>query len=177
MLKPSAGARSVGSVLMSAAVCPGSYDPFTLGHRFVVAKAAERFERVIVAVVVNPNKQGMFSVPERIELIRDDCADLPNVEVRSWTGLLVDLVRDEDATTIVKGLRAETDFAYEAPMAQMNRELSGAETFFMLTDPRFAHVSSSLVKEVAKLGGDASPYLSPEIHRALMNRIEGVLRT
>lgn len=159
---------------MSAAVCPGSYDPFTRGHRFVVHQAAARFDRVIVAVVVNPNKQGMFSIDERIALIRADCADLPNVEVRSWSGLLVDLVHDEDATTIVKGLRAETDFAYEAPMAQMNRELSGAETFFMLTDPRYAHVSSSLVKEVAKLGGDASPYLSPAIHSALMDRINGV---
>ncbi|WP_344782958.1 pantetheine-phosphate adenylyltransferase [Gordonia caeni] len=161
---------------MSAAVCPGSYDPFTLGHRFVVERAAARFNRVIVAVVVNPNKQGMFTVPERIALIESDCADLPNVEVRSWTGLLVDLVREEDATTIVKGLRSETDFAYEAPMAQMNRELSGAETFFMLTDPRYAHVSSSLVKEVAKLGGEASPYLSPAIHAALMDRIDGVRR-
>lgn len=159
---------------MSAAVCPGSYDPFTLGHRFVVERTAARFDRVIVAVVVNPNKQGMFSVDERIALIERDCADLPNVSVRSWTGLLVDLVHDEDATTIVKGLRAETDFAYEAPMAQMNRELSGAETLFMLTDPRYAHVSSSLVKEVAKLGGEAAPYLSPAIHQALMDRINGV---
>lgn len=161
---------------MSAAVCPGSYDPFTLGHRFVVERTASRFARVIVAVVVNPNKQGMFTVDERIELIRRDCADLPNVEVRSWTGLLVDLVRQEKADTIVKGLRGETDFAYEAPMAQMNRELSDAETLFMLTDPRYAHVSSSLVKEVAKLGGDAAPYLSPAIHSALMDRIDGVRR-
>ncbi|MFT3662805.1 MAG: pantetheine-phosphate adenylyltransferase [Gordonia sp. (in: high G+C Gram-positive bacteria)] len=161
---------------MSTAVCPGSYDPFTLGHRFIVAKTAERFDRVIVAVVVNPNKQGMFGIAERIALIEQDCADLPNVEVRSWSGLLVDLVRDEEATTIVKGLRSETDFAYESPMAQMNRELSGAETLFMLTDPKYAHVSSSLVKEVAKLGGEASPYLSPEIHAALMDRIDGVRR-
>ncbi len=159
---------------MSAAVVPGSFDPFTLGHRFVVEAAAARFARVIVAVVVNPNKRGMFSTAERIALIAEDCAGLPNVEVRSWTGLLVDLVREENATTIVKGLRSETDFAYEAPMAQMNRELSGAETFFMLTDPRYAHVSSSLVKEVARLGGDASPYLAPAIHRALMDRIDRV---
>lgn len=161
---------------MSAAVCPGSYDPFTLGHRFVVQRAAERFDRVIVAVVVNPNKQGMFTVGERIALIEADCADLPNVEVRSHSGLLVDLVRDENATTIVKGLRSETDFAYEAPMAQMNRELSDAETLFMLTDPRYAHVSSSLVKEVAKLGGDVTPYLSPRIHSALRDRLDGVLQ-
>ncbi|QRY63785.1 pantetheine-phosphate adenylyltransferase [Gordonia sp. PDNC005] len=158
---------------MSAAVCPGSYDPFTLGHRFVVERTAARFDRVVVAVVVNPNKQGMFSIDERIELIREDCADLPNVEVRSWSGLLVDLVRDDDLPTIVKGLRSETDFAYETPMAQMNRELADAETLFMLTDPRFAHVSSSLVKEVAKLGGDVTPYLAPHIHRALSDKLAG----
>lgn len=158
---------------MSAAVCPGSYDPFTLGHRFVVERTAARFDRVVVAVVVNPNKQGMFSIDERIELIREDCAHLPNVEVRSWSGLLVDLVRDDDLPTIVKGLRSETDFAYETPMAQMNRELADAETLFMLTDPKFAHVSSSLVKEVAKLGGDVTPYLSPHIHRALDDKLSG----
>lgn len=156
---------------MTAAVCPGSYDPFTLGHRYVVERTAARFDRVIVAVVVNPNKQGMFSVDERIALIERDCADLPNVEVRSWTGLVVDLLTAEGADTMVKGLRSETDFAYEIPMAQMNRELTGCETLFMLTDPRFAHVSSSLVKEVAKLGGDVSPYLSVPIHDALHDRI------
>ncbi|MGB6126432.1 MAG: pantetheine-phosphate adenylyltransferase, partial [Gordonia sp. (in: high G+C Gram-positive bacteria)] len=104
---------------MSVAVCPGSYDPFTLGHRFVVERAAQRFERVVVAVVVNPNKQGMFGVEERISLIEDDCAGLPNVTVRSWTGLVVDLLLEEGADTMVKGLRSETDFAYEMPMAQM----------------------------------------------------------
>ncbi|WP_040517982.1 pantetheine-phosphate adenylyltransferase [Gordonia neofelifaecis] len=158
---------------MTAAVCPGSYDPFTLGHRYVVERTAARFDRVVVAVVVNPNKQGMFSVDERIALIEEDCADLPNVEVRSWTGLVVDLLVEEGADTMVKGLRSETDFAYELPMAQMNRELTGCETFFMLTDPRFAHVSSSLVKEVAKLGGDVTPYLSAHIHSALTDRIAG----
>ena len=159
---------------MNAAVCPGSYDPFTLGHRYIVERTAARFDRVVVAVVVNPNKQGMFSIDERIELIRRDCADLPNVEVRSWTGLLVDLVREEQAPTIVKGLRSETDFAYEIPMAQMNRELADTETMFLLTDPKYAHVSSSLVKEVAKLGGDVTGYLAPHIHDALRAKLDGV---
>ncbi|MFT4086462.1 MAG: pantetheine-phosphate adenylyltransferase [Gordonia sp. (in: high G+C Gram-positive bacteria)] len=159
---------------MSAAVCPGSYDPFTLGHRYIVERAAARFDRVVVAVVVNPNKQGMFTVDERIGLIENDCADLPNVEVRSWKGLLVDLTSQEGIGTIVKGLRGETDFAYEVPMAQMNRDLTDVETMFMLTDPRYSHVSSSLVKEVAKLGGDVTQFLSPAIHRALTDRIEGV---
>lgn len=156
---------------MSTAVCPGSYDPFTLGHRFVVERAAQRFERVVVAVVVNPNKKGMFTVDERIELIKRDCADLSNVTVRSWTGLVVDLLLEEKADTMVKGLRSETDFAYEMPMAQMNRALTDCETFFMLTDPKFAHVSSSLVKEVAKLGGDVTPYLSDHIFTALSDRL------
>lgn len=156
---------------MSAAVCPGSYDPFTLGHRFVVERTAARFDRVVVAVVLNPNKQGMFTVEERIALIERDCADLENVEVRSWTGLVVDLLAAEGADTMVKGLRSESDFAYEIPMAQMNRELTGCETYFMLTDPRYAHVSSSLVKEVAKLGGDVTPYLSEHIHQALADRL------
>lgn len=159
---------------MSTAVCPGSYDPFTLGHRFVVERAAARFERVVVAVVVNPNKKGMFDIAERIALIERDVADLPNVDVRSWTGLVVDLLTEEGADTMVKGLRSETDFAYEIPMAQMNRELTGCETFFMLTDPRYAHVSSSLVKEVAKLGGDVTPYLAPHIHSALADKLDGV---
>lgn len=158
---------------MSKAVVPGSYDPFTLGHRYVVERAAARFDEVVVTVVVNPNKQGMFGIAERLELIADDCRDLPNVRVTQWTGLLVDYLRSESITTIVKGLRSETDFAYEVPMAQMNRELADVETMFTLTDPRFAHVSSSLVKEVAKLGGDVAPFLSDHVHRRLMAKLAG----
>lgn len=161
---------------MSTAVCPGSFDPFTLGHRFVVERAAARFDEVVVTVVVNPNKSGMFGVDERIDLIRETCADLPNVRVDRWTGLLVDYLRHESITTIVKGLRSAVDFDYEVPMAQMNRELADVETVFLLTDPKFAHVSSSLVKEVAKLGGDVSPYLAPHIHERLLARIAGEMR-
>ncbi|MCH5644096.1 MULTISPECIES: pantetheine-phosphate adenylyltransferase [unclassified Gordonia (in: high G+C Gram-positive bacteria)] len=155
------------------AVCPGSFDPFTRGHRYVVERAAACFDEVVITVVVNPNKHGLFGVDERIDLIRDDCSDLANVRVDRWTGLLVDYLRQESIHTIVKGLRSAVDFDYEVPMAQMNRELADVETVFLLTDPRFAHVSSSLVKEVAKLGGDVEPFLSPRIHRALTARIEG----
>lgn len=156
---------------MTSAVFPGSFDPFTVGHRYIVERAAPRFDEFVVTVVVNPNKHGLFGVEERIELIREACADLPNVRVDRWTGLLVDYLRDEGIDTMVKGLRSAIDFDYEVPMAQMNRELADVETMFLLTDPRFAHVSSSLVKEVAKLGGDVSPFLSEHIHE----RVQAVL--
>ncbi|WP_439032622.1 pantetheine-phosphate adenylyltransferase [Gordonia terrae] len=158
---------------MTTAVCPGSFDPFTLGHRYVVERAAACFDELVITVVVNPNKRGMFSVDERIALIREDCADLGNVRVDRWEGLLVDYLRQESIHTIVKGLRSAVDFDYEVPMAQMNRELADVETVFLLTDPRFAHVSSSLVKEVAKLGGDVSPFLSAHIHEHLARRLSG----
>lgn len=156
---------------MATAVCPGSFDPFTLGHRYVVERAAARFDHLVISVVVNPNKRGMFDIDERIALIEEDCADLPNVSVSSWSGLLVDFMRENDITTMIKGLRSANDFAYEVPMAQMNRELADVETLFMLTDPAYAHVSSSLVKEVAILGGDVTDYLSPNIHTQLLERI------
>ncbi|WP_461665027.1 pantetheine-phosphate adenylyltransferase [Gordonia sputi] len=156
---------------MSSAVIPGSFDPFTRGHRYIVERAASAFDEIVVLVVVNPNKHGLFSIDERIALIEEDCADLPNVRVDRWTGLLVDYLAEKNIGVLVKGLRSGVDFDYELPMAQMNRELADVETVFMLTDPRFAHVSSSLVKEVAELGGDASPYLAPHIHR----RLEAVL--
>ncbi|MFC9979768.1 pantetheine-phosphate adenylyltransferase [Gordonia sp. NPDC127522] len=160
---------------MTTAVCPGSFDPFTLGHRYVVERAAACFDEVVITVVVNPNKRGMFAVDERIELIEEDCADLANVRVDRWEGLLVDYLRQESIHTIVKGLRSAVDFDYEVPMAQMNRELADVETIFLLTDPRFAHVSSSLVKEVAKLGGDVTPFLSEHVHTSLMSRLSGEL--
>ncbi|MCG7634017.1 pantetheine-phosphate adenylyltransferase [Gordonia McavH-238-E] len=160
---------------MTTAACPGSFDPFTLGHRYVVERAAACFDEVVITVVVNPNKRGMFAVDERIALIEEDCADIPNVRVDRWEGLLVDYLRQESIHTIVKGLRSAVDFDYEVPMAQMNRELADVETVFLLTDPRFAHVSSSLVKEVAKLGGDVSPFLSKHVHGRLLGRLSGEL--
>ncbi|AZG44002.1 pantetheine-phosphate adenylyltransferase [Gordonia insulae] len=158
---------------MTSAVFPGSFDPFTVGHRYIVERAAARFDSLVVTVVVNPNKHGLFAVDERIALIREECADLPNVRVDRWTGLLVDYLRNENIDTIVKGLRSGTDFDYEVPMAQMNRDLTDVETMFLLTDPRYAHVSSSLVKEVAKLGGDVVPFLSPHIHERLQAILAG----
>ncbi|MGW5521627.1 pantetheine-phosphate adenylyltransferase [Gordonia sp. NPDC003950] len=161
---------------MTSAVIPGSFDPFTRGHRYVVERAARCFDELVVTVVVNPNKRGLFTVDERLELIAEDCADLPNVRVDRWTGLLVDYLRKNSIHSIVKGLRSAVDFDYELPMAQMNRDLADVETIFLLTDPRFAHVSSSLVKEVAKLGGDVSPFLSAHIHQRLLAEIAGERR-
>jgi pantetheine-phosphate adenylyltransferase len=156
---------------MSGAVCPGSFDPVTSGHLFVFERAAARFDEVVITVMVNPKKSGLFSIDERIELLRKTTAHLPNVRVDSWQGLLVDYVRGQGLDTIVKGLRGGVDFEYELPMAQMNRDLTGAETIFMLTDPRLAHVSSSLVKEVAALGGSVEQFLPPLVHEQLLAKL------
>ena len=150
---------------MTTAVCPGSFDPITSGHLFVVERCAERFDEVIVLVTVNPSKKGMFGVERRVSLIEECTAHLPGVRVDSCEGLLVDYLSQRGLSTMVKGLRGPTDFQYETPMAQMNRELAGVETLFLLGDPRHAHVSSSLVKEIARLGdgpGDIRRHVTAE---------------
>jgi pantetheine-phosphate adenylyltransferase len=156
---------------MTRAVCPGSFDPLTLGHVDVVTRAAGLFDEVVVAVAVNPAKQGLFSVDERLEMLRETFADRPNVRADSFTGLVVDYCRAIDAAVLVKGLRSETDYAYELPMAQMNRHQSGVDTAFLTTDPAFGYVSSSLVKEVARGGGDVAAFLTPAIHERLRARL------
>lgn len=156
---------------MSGAVCPGSFDPVTSGHLFVFERAAARFDELVITVMVNPKKSGLFTIAERIALLKETTSHLPNVRVDSWQGLLVDYVRSQGMDTIVKGLRGAVDFEYELPMAQMNRDLTGAETIFMLTDPRLAHVSSSLVKEVATLGGPVTEFLPPVVHEQLLAKL------
>ena len=156
---------------MRRAVCPGSFDPVTLGHLDVIGRVAEQFDEVVVAVLINKRKQGLFSVEERIAMLDDVTADLPNVRTDSFHGLLVDYCRDHGIKAIVKGLRAVTDFDYELQMAQMNQRLSGVDTLFMSTSPEFSFVSSSLVKEVATYGGDVAHLLSPSVHRQLLDRI------
>lgn len=143
----------------------------TSGHLFVFERAAARFDELVITVLVNPKKRGLFSIDERLELLRQTTSHLPNVRVDSWQGLLVDYVRNQGLSTIVKGLRGGVDFEYELPMAQMNRDLTGAETIFMLTDPKLAHVSSSLVKEVAKLGGPVADFLPPLVHEQLLAKL------
>ncbi|WP_026453113.1 pantetheine-phosphate adenylyltransferase [Saccharomonospora iraqiensis] len=141
---------------MRRAVCPGSYDPATNGHLDIVERAAELFDEVVVAVLINKKKQGLFSVEERMEMLRATTAHLSNVRVDSWHGLLVDYCRDNGIAAIAKGLRSVSDFDYELQMAQMNRELSGVETLLMSNNPTYSYLSSSLVKEVATYGGDVT---------------------
>ncbi|NMD56357.1 MULTISPECIES: pantetheine-phosphate adenylyltransferase [Tsukamurella] len=156
---------------MSKACCPGSFDPMTNGHLDIFRRAARIFDELVITVVVNPNKQGMFSIDERIALIEENVADLPGVTVDRWTGLLVDYARQEGVACILKGLRNSTDFDYELPMAGMNMHLTGVETAFLTTAPEFSYVSSSLVKEVAKLGGDVSALIPPNVQKAVAAKL------
>ncbi|HEY3534770.1 MAG TPA: pantetheine-phosphate adenylyltransferase [Pedococcus sp.] len=153
-------------------VCPGSYDPVTLGHVDIIRRAAALYDEVVVAVLHNPAKRGTFSPQERRDLIADSCADLSGVRIELYADrLLVDVCRELGAGAIVKGLRGGTDFAYELPMALMNRHLSGVETVFIPGDPELGHVSSSLVKEVARYGGDISGLVSDRVRDALAERL------
>lgn len=153
---------------MTHAVCPGSFDPPTLGHQDVFGRVAALFDEVTVAVLVNPAKTGLFSIPERMELLRAVSAQWPNIKVQSFTGLLVEFCVERHISVIVKGLRGASDFDYELPMAQMNARLTGVDTMFLAAAPQYSFVSSSLVKQVAGLGGDVSEYLSPQVHAALV---------
>lgn len=157
---------------MTGALCPGSFDPITNGHMDVFTRAAAQFDELVITVVVNPSKQGMFTVDERVQMLRAATGHLPGVRVASWQGLLVDFAREQGLTAIVKGLRDAGDFAYELQMAQMNHRLTGVDTFFLATDPAHSYLSSSLVKEVAKLGGDVSGMLPAAVHQRLLDRIE-----
>jgi pantetheine-phosphate adenylyltransferase len=150
------------------AVCPGSFDPVTNGHVDVINRAAGLYDELVVAVLVNPGKAGLFTVAERMDLLRDAVSDLPNVTVDSFEGLLVDYCRSHDIPVIVKGLRAVSDFEYELQMAQMNRELAGVETLFVPTAPQVGHLSSSLVKQIATFGGDVSRLVPPAVHERLL---------
>ena len=146
---------------MRTAVCPGSFDPVTNGHLDVFARAASLADEVVVAVLINHSKAGLFPIEERMEILREVVAPFGNVRVDSFHGLLVDYCRTYEIRAIVKGLRAVSDFDYELQMAQMNYRLAGIETLFISTNPLYSFLSSSLVKEVAKFGGDVSD-LVPE---------------
>ncbi len=156
---------------MRRAVCPGSFDPVTNGHLDIVGRTAQLFDEVVVAVLINKSKKGMFSVEERIEMLTEQTAAYPNVRVDSFHGLLVDYCRTHEIRAIVKGIRAVSDFDYELQMAQMNHRLSGVDTLFMPTSPEFSFVASSLVKEVATYGGDVAHLLPESVRRRLLERI------
>jgi pantetheine-phosphate adenylyltransferase len=153
------------------AVCPGSFDPVTNGHLDIFARASRIYDEVIVAVLVNESKSGLFTHTERIEMISEVIKGLDNVRVASFQGLLVDFCRDEHVDVVVKGLRAVTDFDYELKMAQMNYGLSGLETLFMPTNPLYSFVSSSLIKDVAKWGGDVSAHVPEVVSKRLAARV------
>ncbi len=153
-------------------VCPGSYDPVTNGHVDVIERAAALFDEVVVAVLHNESKHGTFSVDERLDLLRKTLSHLDNVRIGEWSGrLVVDVCREVGATSMVKGLRGGTDFAYELPMAHMNRHLTGVETLFLASAPDLQHVSSSLIKEVVRFGGDVSGLVPDRVLRALEDRL------
>jgi pantetheine-phosphate adenylyltransferase len=154
------------------AVCPGSFDPVTLGHLDVVERASALYDEVTVAVLVNKKKSSLFTVEERMELIREVVKPWGNVVVDSFHGLVVDYCRARDIPVIVKGLRAVSDFDYELQMAQMNHGLAAVETMFMPTNPLYSFLSSSLVKEVATYGGDVSGLVPPAVHTALIERLD-----
>ncbi|GAA1628344.1 pantetheine-phosphate adenylyltransferase [Saccharothrix algeriensis] len=159
-----------GERLVRRAVCPGSFDPVTRGHLDIIDRSARLFDEVIVAVLINQHKQGLFEVEERLEILREVTKALPNVRIESFRGLLVDYCRDNDAQVVVKGIRAVSDFDYELQMAQMNIGLSGVETLFMPTNPLYSFVASSLVKEIAKWGGDVSSFVPELVERRLLEK-------
>ena len=158
---------------MRRAVCPGSFDPVTNGHLDIIGRSAGIFDDVIVAVLINESKQGLFSIDERLEMLREVTKPYENVRVESFQGLLVDFCRDRDARVVVRGLRAVSDFDFELQMAQMNIGLAGVETLFMPTSPEASFISSSLVKDVAKWGGDVSPHVPEVVARRLVDRYRG----
>ncbi|MDQ4007392.1 MAG: pantetheine-phosphate adenylyltransferase [Actinomycetota bacterium] len=157
---------------MRRAVCPGSFDPVTNGHLDIIARASTLFDEVVVAVLVNKSKRSMFTVEERMDMLREVAAGFPNVKVDSFHGLLVNFCRDRDIVAIVKGLRAVSDFDYELQMAQMNSSLAPVETVFVPTSPEYSFLASSLVKEVAAYGGDVSGLLPEHVLPRLMKRLE-----
>jgi pantetheine-phosphate adenylyltransferase len=156
---------------MRRAVCPGSFDPVTNGHLDIVGRASRLFDEVIIGVLINQHKSGLFTIEERIEMLREVTKAYGNVRVESFRGLLVDFCLAQDAAVVVKGLRAVSDFDYELQMAQMNIGLSGVETLFMPTNPLYSFLSSSLVKEVAKWGGDVSPHVPDMVGERLVTRV------
>jgi pantetheine-phosphate adenylyltransferase len=152
------------------AVCPGSFDPVTNGHLDIIGRAAGIFDEVVVAVLINQSKAGLFNFDERIAMLEEVTKGYPNVRVRTFQGLLVDFCREHGIGVIVKGVRVAGDFDYELQMAQMNFGLSGVETLFMPTNPQYSFVSSSLIKDVAKWGGDVSQHVPDVVIARLRER-------
>lgn len=157
---------------MRKAVYPGSFDPVTNGHLDIIRRSTDLFDSVIVAVLENEEKAPLFAVSERVEILRDCVRSLPTVEVRSFSGLLVNFLESVDAKVVLRGIRAISDYEYELQMALMNRELApGTETLFMLPAVEYTYVSSRLVKEVCRLGGDITSLVPPLVHGKLLDKL------
>lgn len=157
--------------MASVALVPGSFDPVTLGHLDIIERAARHFDTLIVAVIRNPQKTtSLFTLQERQELLAECLAHLPNIKIEFFKGLLVEFAKEHGAQAIVKGLRAVSDYEYEMQMAQMNQRLSGIDTLFVATSPQYSFLSSSLVKEVARFGGDVSSMVPAVVQARLGDR-------
>ncbi|WP_017813625.1 pantetheine-phosphate adenylyltransferase [Paenibacillus shenyangensis] len=153
------------------AVYPGSFDPVTMGHLDIIQRAARQFDTLIVSVLNNLSKKPLFSVEERVAQLKEVTADLPNVEIDSFRDLLANYIREREAQVIVRGIRSVTDFEYELQMASINRELNpDAETIFMMTNPRYSYLSSSMVKEIARFNGNVSDFVPPVIEQQLQRK-------
>lgn len=163
---PSDGARRV-------AIYPGTFDPITHGHLDIVIRARAQFDAVVVALSQNPGKTPLFSLEERIAIAKESCAHIEGAQVDSFDGLLVDYAKRWPNPVLVKGLRAVSDFDYELQMAQMNYRLAGLETMFLVANPGFSFLSSSLVKEVARFGGDVGEMVPSVVSRRLKERFRG----
>lgn len=156
---------------MRIAVYPGSFDPVTLGHIDIISRSAKLFDKLIVGVLVNSSKIPLFSAEERVNMLRDIVSGYPNVEVRSFDGLLVEFARMCNATAVVRGLRAVTDFEYELQMSQTNRIIApGIDTIFLTTNLNYAYLSSSVVKEVARYGGDISKFVTEPVKEQVLKK-------
>ena len=158
---------------MRTAICPGSFDPVTMGHLDIIRRASGLFDKVIVAVLLNMDKKTWFTIGERIDLLKKATADMPNVEIAGFEGLLVDFAKQKRACAIVKGLRAVSDFEYEFQMALTNMKLDDkVETMFLTTNPENMFLSSSIVKQVGLLGGDIKQFVPECVHDEIMSRIK-----
>lgn len=156
---------------MKTVLYPGSFDPVTNGHFDVIKRAASLFDRLVVAAAVNGEKSPMFTFDERVQLLKEVCKDLPNVEIVSFQGLLVNALAKFDACAVIRGLRAVSDFEYEFQMALMNRELNQkCETLFMMPSPDYSFVSSKLIKEIARCKGDISAFVPPCVAEAIYKK-------
>ncbi len=154
------------------AICPGSFDPITLGHLDIITRAAAMFDKVIVVVMTNSSKLGSFSKEERMEMIKKTVKELPNVEVDIYNGLLAEYAQNKNACAIIKGLRAMSDFEYEFQMALANKKLNPqVETLFLTTSAENMYLSSSMVRQIASMGGDITSFVPPIIHDDIVKRL------